>query len=283
MVKFFLFFSHFIPILVLRDCPDTPLAFVLKTMSKKPKRVRTDELLVLQGLCESRNQAKALIMAGQVRVGTERIDKASRVFPIDAALKVTEKLRYVGRGGLKMENLLKESGLNVQGLHILDIGASTGGFTDCLLQKGAIRATCVDVGHGQLHYRLRTDERVHNLEKTNIRNLVPADIEGSPFPLIVMDLSFISLHKVLSQVWPFVDYKGTLSTLVKPQFECTKKEADVCKGIIRDPEICYRVLDEIKNSAKSNLKGSHLIMESEASPKGTDGNQEYFLIWSKEN
>ncbi|OUU27780.1 MAG: hypothetical protein CBC04_02515 [Verrucomicrobia bacterium TMED44] len=182
-----------------------------------------------------------------------------------------------------MENLLKESGLNVQGLHILDIGASTGGFTDCLLQKGAIRATCVDVGHGQLHYRLRTDERVHNLEKTNIRNLVPADIEGSPFPLIVMDLSFISLHKVLSQVWPFVDYKGKLITLVKPQFECTKKEADVCKGIIRDPEICYRVLDEIKNSAKSNLKGSHLIMESEASPKGTDGNQEYFLIWSKEN
>jgi len=250
-------------------------------MKKKPKRVRTDDLLVLQGLCESRTQAKALIMAGQVRVGTERIDKASRLLPTDADLNIAQKLKYVGRGGLKMENLLKDADFSVKGLHILDLGASTGGFTDCLLQNDAKCATCIDVGHGQLHYRLRTDPRVENIEKTNIRNIKPSDIKGSPFSFIVMDLSFISLRKVLPSVWPFLEPQGKLVTLIKPQFECTRQEADLGKGIIRDTNIRNRVLNEIKDFAKLNFQDSILILETQAHPKGTDGNQEFFLAWSK--
>ena len=250
-------------------------------MSQKLKKIRADELLLLNKLCESRNQAKTLILAGQMRVGTERIDKSSRLLPENAPLQITEPLKYVGRGGLKMENFLTESGIKVKGMHILDIGASTGGFTDCLLQKGASYATCIDVGHGQLHYRLRTDERVNNHEKTNIRNLTPFDIAGSPFPLIVADLSFISLRKVLPFAWPFLDHNGKIIALIKPQFECKKEEADIGKGIIRDPQIHSRVLTEIKTFVEANLPHSSIMFETKAKPQGTDGNQEYFLAWEK--
>lgn len=250
-------------------------------MPKKQKRIRADELLVLNKLCESRNQAKTLILAGQVRMGTERIDKSSRLLPEDAQLQLTESLRYVGRGGLKMENFLADSFLQVSGMHILDIGASTGGFTDCLLQKGASHATCIDVGHGQLHYRLRTDERIYNFEKTNIRNVAPGDIPGSPFPFIVADLSFISLTKVLPVAWPFLQKGGKIAALIKPQFECRKEEADLGKGIIRDPQVHVRVLSEIKKFAENNLCGASLLFETRARPQGTDGNQEYFLMWQK--
>ena len=250
-------------------------------MSKKQKSIRADELLVLNKLCDSRNQAKTLILAGQVRINTERIDKSSRLLPMDAKLQITESLKYVGRGGLKMENFLTDSGFQVEGMHILDIGASTGGFTDCLLQKGASNATCIDVGHGQLHYRLRTDKRVNNFEKTNIRNVCPKDIPGSPFPFIVTDLSFISLRKVLPTIWPFLQKGGKIAALIKPQFECKKEEADLGKGIIRDPQIHKRVLAEIKEFADANLLGSSLLAQTAARPKGTDGNQEYFLSWQK--
>ena len=145
-------------------CPNLVISLGSELMAKKLKRIRADELLVSNNLCESRNQAKTLILAGQVRMGTERIDKSSRLLPENAQLQVVESLKYVGRGGLKMENFLDESGFKVDDMHILDIGASTGGFTDCLLQKGASHATCIDVGHGQLHYRLRIDDRVHNYE-----------------------------------------------------------------------------------------------------------------------
>ena len=247
------------------------------------KRIRADELLVLNKLCESRNQAKTLILAGQVRMGTERITKSSQLLPISTELQLTEQLKYVGRGGLKMENFLLDSGYKVAGLHILDLGASTGGFTDCLLQQGAAEATCVDVGHGQLHYRLRTDNRVHNFEKTNLRNIAPQDIPDSPFPFIVMDLSFISLRKVLPMAWSFLAPGGKIVSLIKPQFECKKEEADLGKGIIRDPEIHNRVLSEIKDFAKTNLKGSSLLLEKKARPQGTDGNQEFFLSWEKDS
>jgi 23S rRNA (cytidine1920-2'-O)/16S rRNA (cytidine1409-2'-O)-methyltransferase len=250
-------------------------------MSQKIKRIRADELLVLNKLCDSRTQAKTLILAGQVRMGTERIEKSSRLLPENTELRLIEQLKYVGRGGLKMENFLADSGYKVTGLHILDLGASTGGFTDCLLQQGASEATCVDVGHGQLHYRLRTDDRVHNFEKTNLRNIAPQDIPGSPFPFIVMDLSFISLRKVLPAAWSFLAHQGKIISLVKPQFESKKEEADSGKGIIRDPEIHKRVLDEIKQFAKENLSGSSLLAEKSARPQGTDGNQEFFLCWEK--
>ena len=250
-------------------------------MQKRPKRIRADELLYLKNLCESRSQAKALIMAGQVRLGSERIEKASRLLPEDSELSVTLPMKYVGRGGLKMENFLKDSKIRVNGMEILDIGASTGGFTDCLLQQGAKKATCIDVGHGQLHYRLRTDQRVTNLEKTNIRHIEKNQIKDSPFPLIVMDLSFISLRKILSTVWPLLESGGTLIALVKPQFECSKKEADQGKGVIRDTSIQNRILEEIKIFGNEAMDGSELIFEIEARPSGTDGNKEFFLAWRR--
>ena len=262
-------------------CPNLVISLGSELMAKKLKRIRADELLVSNNLCESRNQAKTLILAGQVRMGTERIDKSSRLLPENAQLQVVESLKYVGRGGLKMENFLDESGFKVDDMHILDIGASTGGFTDCLLQKGASQATCIDVGHGQLHYRLRIDDRVHNYEKTNIRNITPKDILGSPFPFIVADLSFISLRKVLPFAWPFLTCGGKIATLIKPQFECKKEEADLGKGIIRDTQIHMRVLSEIKDFVSTNFPDSSLVFETKARPQGTDGNQEYFLAWKK--
>ena len=250
-------------------------------MEKKLKKIRADELLLKNKLCESRTQAKALIMAGQVRRGSERIDKPSRLIREDCNLSILRPQKFVGRGGLKMENFLLKSNFDVNNLHILDIGASTGGFTDCLLQKGASQATCVDVGHGQLHYRIRTDPRVKNLEKTNIRDLHPKDLEDSPFLFIVMDLSFISLRKALPHAWNFLANNGIISCLVKPQFECTKKEADLGKGIIRDGAIHERILKEIKFFADENLNDSKIIFETKARPEGTDGNQEFFLSWKK--
>ncbi|MDG1139016.1 MAG: TlyA family RNA methyltransferase [Opitutales bacterium] len=248
---------------------------------KKIGKKRLDELLVLQGHCESRAQAKALILAGQIWKGTERLDKASRSLTVDAPVFVKTPLKYVGRGGLKMENFLKDSQINPSGMSVLDLGASTGGFTDCLLQMGARQAICVDVGHGQLHYKLRIDERVQNFEKVNLRHLSKEDIEGAPFPLVVMDLSFISLQKVLPQAWNFVAAEGILISLVKPQFECTREEASESKGVIRSNETHERVKKEILAFSREQLEGSSLIQEKEASPHGSDGNLEYFLAWKK--
>jgi 23S rRNA (cytidine1920-2'-O)/16S rRNA (cytidine1409-2'-O)-methyltransferase len=250
---------------------------------KKAGKLRADELVVTLGLCESRTQAQAYILAGKVKMGTERIDKSSRLLPADAVLSLERPQPYVGRGGLKMENFLKESGLEVRGLKILDLGASTGGFTDCLLQRGATHATCIDVGHGQLHYKLRTDARVTNLERTNLRHLSPGKLADAPFKLVVMDLSFISLRKVLSQAWSFVQQGGWLVALVKPQFECTKKEADQARGVIRDNEVQQRTLEEIINYAEAELNESRLFANFESSPRGTDGNLEFFLGWEKKS
>ena len=146
------------------------------------EKARVDEVLVLQGLCESRSQAKAFILAGQVRLGTEKLDKAAKIIPTNAPISLERPMPYVGRGGLKMENFLRESQIAVPSCPILDLGASTGGFTDCLLQKGASQATCIDVGHGQLHYKLRTDSRVTNFEKTNLRHLDACLLYTSPSP-----------------------------------------------------------------------------------------------------
>ena len=248
---------------------------------KKSFNKRLDEVLVTRGLCESRSQAKALILAGQVWQGTERLDKASKLIPPEMDIYLKTPMKYVGRGGLKMENFLKDSKIDPSGLKILDLGASTGGFTDCLLQKGAKQATCIDVGHGQLHYKLRTDPRVKNFEKVNIRSLQENDVEDAPYPLVVMDLSFISLQKVLVQSWNFVAEDGKLVALVKPQFECTREEASTGRGIIRSKETHERVKKQIIEFAEENLKGSSLIIDKEARPKGTDGNLEFFLVWSK--
>jgi 23S rRNA (cytidine1920-2'-O)/16S rRNA (cytidine1409-2'-O)-methyltransferase len=248
-------------------------------MMKKVGRKRADELVVSLGLCESRTQAQAYILAGKVRMGTERIDKSSRLLPADSVLSLEQAQRFVGRGGLKMQNFLKETKTSAKGLDILDLGASTGGFTDCLLQEGAVSATCVDVGHGQLHYKLRTDPRVTNYEKTNLRHLTAQSLDQPFFDLVVMDLSFISLRKVLPQAWSFVRETGKMIALVKPQFECARKEADQGRGVISDPQIQQRTLREIKVFAESELAGSELFAETESSPRGADGNLEFFLGW----
>ena len=248
---------------------------------KKIGKIRADELVLLLGLCESRTQAQACIMAGQVRLGTEKIDKASKLIGKDSKLTLVNPPAYVGRGGLKLESFLEKHPIPIQEIDILDLGASTGGFTDCLLQKGARTATCVDVGRAQLHYKLRSDPRVINYEKTNLRNLSKEKLTHYPFSIIVMDLSFISLTKVLVRAWSFLSTGGTLITLVKPQFECVKEEADRGRGIIRDSLIHQRVLKEISLFASQNLKDSELIAQEEAIPKGTDGNTEFFLAWKK--
>ena len=248
---------------------------------KRIGKIRADELVLKLGLCESRTQAQACIMAGQVRLGTEKIDKASKLISKESKLILDRPQPYVGRGGLKLESFLEKHPLPIKEISILDLGASTGGFTDYLLQKGARTATCVDVGRAQLHYKLSTDPRVINFEKTNLRDLTTDKLEHFPFSIIVMDLSFISLTKVLVRAWSFLSNGGTLISLVKPQFECEKKEADRGRGIIRDELIHQRVLKEISLFAEQNLENSDLIAQEEAIPKGTDGNTEFFLAWRK--
>jgi len=249
----------------------------------KKSKLRADELLLSLDLCESRTQAKALILGGKVWLGTERVDKPGRILPEDAPIRVDAPPPFVGRGGEKLLGFLKEFPLQVDGLDILDVGASTGGFTDCLLQAGARSATCVDVGYGQLHYNLRQDERVTNLERTNARNLAPSDLPLHEYPLIVMDLSFISLRKVLPAIWNLLSDDGHLIALVKPQFEATKQEADRGKGIIRDDAVHTRILSEIKDFAKKKLSNAEVFAETKSIIKGTNGNTEYFLGWTKKS
>ncbi|MGB0416924.1 MAG: TlyA family RNA methyltransferase [Coraliomargarita sp.] len=246
------------------------------------KKVRIDELLVAQGLADSRSQAKALVLAGKVRVGTERLDKPGRTLPENSQLSVEQPPRFVSRGGDKLEGFLDQFEIDVSGLRILDVGASTGGFTDCCLQRGAVSSTCVDVGRAQLHNKLRQDERVTNMEKTNARHLQPGDLPHDDYPLLVMDLSFISLTKVLPAVWQFLAPRGHLVALVKPQFEAEKYEVDAGKGIIRDPEIHQRVLNSIRAFALNELPGATLVGTIQSPIKGTDGNQEFLIGLQRE-
>ena len=241
------------------------------------KKIRLDELLVAQGLADSRSQAKALVLAGKVRCGTERLDKPGRSIAADTELTVVQAPRFVSRGGEKLDGFLKQFAIDVSGCHVLDIGASTGGFTDCCLQRGAQQATCVDVGRAQLHNKLIQDPRVINIEKTNARHLQPGALPQDSYPLIVMDLSFISLTKVLPAVWAFCALEGHLIALVKPQFEARKAEVDAGRGIIRDAAIHRRVLEEVQQYALKELPGARLIGTLESPIKGTDGNTEYLI------
>lgn len=241
------------------------------------KKLRLDELLVAQGQADTRSQAKALILAGKVLLGTERLDKPGRTLPPDSPVVVEQPPRYVSRGGEKLEGFLDQFGISMTGLHLLDVGASTGGFTDCCLQRGAVTATCLDVGRAQLHNKLIQDPRVTNLEKTNARHLQPGDLPQASYPRIVMDLSFISLTKVLPAIWQFLAPEGCLIALIKPQFEARKEEVDAGRGIIRDPAIHQRVLHEIRDFALSELPGAELIGSMESPIKGTDGNREFLM------
>ncbi len=242
---------------------------------------RLDELLVARGLSPSRAQAKALIMSGRVRHGTERLDKPGKEYPADLELTVDQPPRFVSRGGDKLTAYLEQFPLDLTGAHLLDVGASTGGFTDCALQAGAVSATCVDVGHGQLHEKLRRDPRVTNLERVNARHLAAGDLPRPAYDLVVMDLSFISLKSVLPAVWPFLRPGGTLIALVKPQFEAGKAEVDKGQGIIRDDAVRLRVLGEVRDFALRELSGAALRGELECPVHGADGNREFLLGLTK--
>lgn len=239
------------------------------------KTERVDALLVTLGLCDSREQAKRLILAGEVRSGTRIIDKPGLRLPTDTPLEVLEKPRYVGRGGLKLEGALKAFGINPTGWTCLDVGASTGGFTDCLLQHGAAKVHAVDVGTNQLVWKLREDPRVVAKEQFNARHMRPEDL-GEKVRLAVMDLSFISLTKVLPAVRAVLEPGGCIVCLIKPQFELERE--DISKGgLVKDPVLHERAVDKIHSFCLSDL---HLSWQGcIPSPiTGMDGNQE-FLAW----
>jgi 23S rRNA (cytidine1920-2'-O)/16S rRNA (cytidine1409-2'-O)-methyltransferase len=244
-------------------------------------KTRLDELLVARGLAASRAQAKALIMSGRVRRGTERLDKPGKEFPVDTELSIDQPPRFVSRGGEKLAGFLERHPLDLRGAHVLDVGASTGGFTDCVLQAGAADVVCVDVGRAQLHAKLRGDARVTNLEQVNARHLRPSDLPRPRYDLVVMDLSFISLRAVLPAVWPCVQPGGRLIALVKPQFEAGKAEVDKGRGVIRDPAVQDAVLAEITRFALAELPGASLLGSMDSPITGTDGNREFLLGLTK--
>lgn len=233
---------------------------------------RADFLLVARGLCDSREQAKRLIMAGEVMFGTERVAKPSTMLPRDAALSVLQRPRYVGRGGLKMEGALKSFGIVPAGWVCLDLGASTGGFTDCLLQHGAERVHAVDVGTNQLAWKLRKDPRVVVKEKFNARHLVESDL-GEQVDLVVMDLSFISLTKVLPAAVGVLKQEGDLICLIKPQFELSREEVGK-GGIVRDPSLHEKAVKKIHDFVLRELP-CEWVGFIESPITGTDGNVEF--------
>jgi 23S rRNA (cytidine1920-2'-O)/16S rRNA (cytidine1409-2'-O)-methyltransferase len=244
----------------------------------KIKKIRADELLVLQGKAESRAAARALIMAGKVRSAPDSVvAKPAALLPEDAPLAVEQPPRFVSRGGEKLARALEHFGIAPLGMHALDIGASTGGFSDCLLQNGAADVVCVDVGRGQLHQKLRGDPRVTNLEKTNVRNLALVPLPREIFDIVVMDLSFISLTKALLPAWARVAPHGWLVALIKPQFEAGKAEADKGAGVIRDAAVQARVVDAITAFAREHLSGSLPPGVVESPVTGGDGNREFLL------
>ncbi|HEX8494112.1 MAG TPA: TlyA family RNA methyltransferase [Pyrinomonadaceae bacterium] len=245
------------------------------------KRERIDKLLVERGLAESRTKAQALVMAGVVLIDEQRVDKPSLMVALDARLRVKgtddPASRYVGRGGLKLEAALREFRVEVGGLTCLDVGASTGGFTDCLLQHGARRVVAVDVGHNQLDWRLRQDARVEVHEGTNARYLRPEDFQEQ-FELAVMDVSFISATKVLPAIVPLLTAGGRIITLIKPQFEVGRGEVGK-GGIVKDPLQQQRVVEEVNAAATAlNLRVGGTI---ESPIRGTDGNLEFLALYEK--
>jgi 23S rRNA (cytidine1920-2'-O)/16S rRNA (cytidine1409-2'-O)-methyltransferase len=244
--------------------------------------MRLDELLVARGLAASRAQAKALIMSGRVLHGTDRLEKPGKEFPRDFDLLVEQPPRFVSRGGEKLAGFLAKFPLSLSGGHVLDVGASTGGFTDCVLQAGAADVVCVDVGRAQLHAKLRGDPRVTNLEQINARRLQAADLPRAEFDVIVMDLSFISLKAVLPAVWRCLRAGGTLVALVKPQFEAGKAEVDKGRGVIRNAAVQDAVLAGVTAFALSELPGATLFGTMDSPITGTDGNREFLIGLKKE-
>lgn len=238
---------------------------------------RADALLVSRNLCESREQAKRLILAGEVMCGTVVVAKPSTKLDTDADLFVKQKPKYVSRGGLKLEGALEHFNFDPTGLTCLDCGASTGGFTDCLLQGGAVKVHAIDVGTNQLVWKIRNDERVVVKEKFNARHMVPDDI-GEQVDLCVTDVSFISLTKILPALFSVLKPGGRIICLVKPQFELKREEISK-GGIVRDPALHQKAVDKIRDFVTEDL--GHQWLDHTTSPiTGTDGNVEYLALLS---
>ena len=244
----------------------------------KLEKARIDKLLVDRGLADSRTKAQALIMAGVVLVNELRVEKPSETFPKSSSIRLKgegPESRYVGRGGLKLEYALKEFAIDVTGFSCLDIGSSTGGFTDCLLQHGATRVTSVDSGTNQMVWQLRTDPRVHLREKTNARNLNPNDF-AQQFDLAVVDVSFISLTKILPPITPLLNEHGRIIALIKPQFEVGRGEVGK-GGIVKDPEKHKRVIELIDGFAEG--VGLLCVGVIDSPILGAEGNKEFLGLY----
>lgn len=239
---------------------------------------RLDVILVTEGYAESREKAKAIIMSGNVFVDGQREDKAGTCFDTDK-IKIEVKgatLKYVSRGGLKLEKAMTHFGLTLDGKICMDIGASTGGFTDCMLQNGAVKVYAVDVGHGQLAWKLRNDERVICMEKTNFRYLTRADI-GDDLDFASVDVSFISLTKILLPARALLKDGGEMVCLIKPQFEAGRDKVGK-KGVVRDAQIHQEVISKVLDYADSL---GFEVKNLEYSPiKGPEGNIEYLIYLS---
>ena len=245
------------------------------------KKERIDKLLFERGLADSRSKAQALVMAGVVLVDEKRVEKASESFVAESVIRIkgdSHESRYVSRGGLKLEAALREFNVDPTGFVCLDVGASTGGFTDCLLQHGSARVVAVDAGTNQIVWKLREDRRVEVREQTNARELTPADFD-TLFDLIVMDVSFISVTKIIPVLPALLKPGGRVIILIKPQFEVGRGEVGK-GGIVREPEKHQRVIEEVNASAASFgllLKG---VIDSPIT--GAEGNREFLGIYVSE-
>jgi 23S rRNA (cytidine1920-2'-O)/16S rRNA (cytidine1409-2'-O)-methyltransferase len=239
---------------------------------KPPGKTRIDQLLFERGLADSRQKAQALILAGQVMVNGQRAEKAGQTVPADAVLEVAERLPFVGRGGLKLQAALDQFHIDAAGKVCLDIGSSTGGFTDCLLQRNAARVYAVDVGTSQLDWKLRNDPRVIVREQVNARYLKPEDI-GELCDIAVCDVSFISVTLILPVLPPLLRENAEMVILVKPQFEVGRGEVGK-GGIVRDPELHQAVCQKVE-AAVRELGFKTAIIESPI--LGAEGNREFLL------
>ena len=235
---------------------------------------RLDILVVERRLADSREKAKAIIMAGNVFVNGQREDKAGSMFDVTSRIEVRGvTMKYVSRGGLKLEKAMTHFDISLEGKVCMDVGASTGGFTDCMLQNGAVKVYSVDVGHGQLDWRLRQDERVVVMEKTNIKFVNPEDIEDV-IDFASIDVSFISLTKVLLPVRNLLKDDGEIAALIKPQFEAGREKVGK-KGVVREKSVHIEVIENVTEFARSN---GFVPLNLEFSPiKGPEGNIEYLL------
>ena len=241
---------------------------------------RLDVLLVNRGLASSREKAKTIIMSGDVFVNGQREDKAGSTFDDKCEIEVRgNKLKYVSRGGLKLEKAVNEFGLSFDGMTCMDIGASTGGFTDCMLQNGAAKVYSIDVGHGQLDWKLRNDERVICMEKTNFRYIKPEDI-GEQIDFASCDVSFISLTKILLAARALLKDEGRMVLLIKPQFEAGREKVGK-KGVVRDEAVHAEVIEKIVRFA--DICGFDILRLDYSPIKGPEGNIEYLIYLRKDS